>query len=261
MPDTVFAKSRKSLIETDSPATPEWHVESVWNTGRSQEKRQNDGLSCLLASRTSQERCIAAESSASARMATSIWTEWLAKLPWILSSHNLPLHMASLSADTASSAAHFSCSARAVMVSVWFKDIDVLAQKVSSSSSPQTWNRKQIEGLLGVRSATAREIARALTGGRNANTPKNNPHSVPQKTLLDFLVEFQKILNVSSAGLTATEFSKRKHDESTRRRSALNRSSIHTLCVHCDGLDPTWKPWKSAQRLGRSLSRKVSNVI
>ena len=81
------------------------------------------------------------------------------------------------------------------------------------------------------RSATAREIARALTGGRNANTPKNNPHSVPQKTLLDFLVEFQKILNVSSAGLTATEFSKRKHDAiGTRRRSALQSLDSGALC-------------------------------
>ena len=125
------------------------------------------------------------------------------------------------------------------MVSEWFQDIDVLVQQVSSPSSPVTWNRKKIEDLLGVGSSTARKIGRALAGGRNANTPKNAPHSVPQKKLLDFLVEFQKILNVSSAGLTATESRRENAMQSIRRRSALNRSSIQTLSVHCDRLDPT----------------------
>ena len=45
MPDTVFAKSRKSLIETDSRATPEWHVDLVWNRGTSRENHQNGGVS------------------------------------------------------------------------------------------------------------------------------------------------------------------------------------------------------------------------
>ena len=109
------------------------------------------------------------------------------------------------------------------MVSEWFQDIDVLVQQVSSPSSPVTWNRKKIEDLVGVGSSTARRIGRALAGGRNANTPKNAPHSVPQKKLLDFLVEFQKILNVSSAGLTATEFSKRKRDAIDQAQKRLKQ--------------------------------------
>jgi hypothetical protein len=41
--------------------------------------------------------------------------------------------------------------------------------------------------------------------------------------LLDFLVEFQKILNVSSAGLTAREFSKRKNDAIDQAQKRLKQ--------------------------------------
>lgn len=152
------------------------------------------------------------------------------------------------------------------MRSVWFDRIEDLVEQVNSSSL-KVWDRNQIERLFGLEKSAAGKITHALAEGGETKKRRNDPNTVTQDRLREFLSEFRKILSVSADGLAPKQLAKKKADTidqaQKRLKQILDSGILRPLTQigsHLETLEIGAQTWAELEQQGQTIGLSPCEV-